>query len=90
MVKGTSRRVIVVNSPDTELFEQAIFIVRRNVAEKKDITAEALVDEACRVARSYSRTHTEKRPLLRPTGLFFWCAALVLAGGLALLVSRLL
>ena len=27
MVKGTSRRVIVVDSPDTELFEQAIFIV---------------------------------------------------------------
>ena len=30
MVKGTSRRVIVVDSPDPKLFEQAIFIVRND------------------------------------------------------------
>ena len=30
MVRGTSRRVIVVESPDTNLFEQAIFIVRND------------------------------------------------------------
>ena len=28
MTKGTSRRVIVVDSPDTGLFEQAIFILK--------------------------------------------------------------
>ena len=31
MVKGTSRRVIVVDSPDPNLFEQAIFIVKNDV-----------------------------------------------------------
>ena len=28
LVKGVSRRVVVVKSPDPKLFEQAIFIVR--------------------------------------------------------------
>ena len=32
MVKGLSRRVIVVDSPDPHIFEQAIFIVRNDAA----------------------------------------------------------
>ena len=39
MVKGTSRRVIVVDSPDTELFEQAIFIVRNDAMNRNGRTA---------------------------------------------------
>ena len=54
MVKGISRRVVVVESPDPQLFEQAIFIVRNDVAQKEGITPEQLVREACRVARSYA------------------------------------
>ena len=57
MVKGTSRRVIVVDSPDTDLFEQAIFIVRNDAMDRGGVTAQQLVDEACRVARSCSRSH---------------------------------
>ena len=40
MVKGTSRRVIVVDSPDTELFEQAIFIVRNDAMNRNGVPAE--------------------------------------------------
>ena len=65
MVRGTSRRVIVVESPDTNLFEQAIFIVRNDALSKDGVTAHQLVDEACRVARSYTRSHSTRRPLLR-------------------------
>ena len=50
MVKGTSRRVIVVDSPDTDLFEQAIFIVRNDAMDRGGVTAQQLVDEACRGA----------------------------------------
>ncbi len=32
MVKGISRRVVVVDSPDQRFFEQAIFIVRNDAA----------------------------------------------------------
>ena len=53
MVKGISRRVVVVDSPEQRYFEQAIFIVR-NDAAGEGVTAQALVEEAKRVARNYA------------------------------------
>ena len=53
MVKGISRRVVVVDSPDQRYFEQAIFIVR-NDAAGEGVTAQALGEEARRVARNYA------------------------------------
>lgn len=53
MVKGVSRRVVVVESPDARLFEQAIFIVR-NDAVHEGVTSRALIEEARRVARDYA------------------------------------
>ena len=53
MVKGISRRVVVVDSPDQRYFEQAIFVVR-NDAAGEGVTAQALVEEARRVARNYA------------------------------------
>ena len=47
MVKGISRRVVVVDSPDQRFFEQAIFIVRNDAAREG-------VEEARRVARNYA------------------------------------
>ena len=51
MVKGISRQVIVVHSPDPKLFEQAIFILK-NEAVEKGITEEALLKEAQSIIRS--------------------------------------
>lgn len=53
MVKGISRRVVVVDSPDRRFFEQAIFIVR-NDAAGEGVTSRELVEEARRVARDYA------------------------------------
>lgn len=55
MVKGISRRVVVVDSPDQRFFEQAIFFVR-NDAAGQGVTARELVDEARRIARNYAGT----------------------------------
>ena len=69
MVKGISRRVVVVDSPDQRFFEQAIFIVR-NDAGGEGVTARELVEEARRVARGYtggsrlSRAWREPNPLV--------------------------
>ena len=58
MVKGISRRVIVVDSPDPRIFEQAIFIVRNDAASGGGgVTSQQLVDQAVRIARNYTRTH---------------------------------
>ena len=45
MVKGVSRQVIVVHSPEPKLFEQAIFILKDD-AVGEGITDEALMKEA--------------------------------------------
>ena len=56
MVKGMSRRVVVVESPDRRFFEQAIFVVRDD-AMGKGVSSQQLVEEAKRVARNYSSGH---------------------------------
>jgi len=53
VVKGISRRVVVVDSPDQRFFEQAIFIVR-NDAAGEGVSSRELVEEARRVARDYA------------------------------------
>jgi len=53
MVKGISRRVVVVDSPDRRYFEQAIFIVR-NDAAGEGVSSRELVEEARRVAQEYA------------------------------------
>ena len=45
MVKGITKQVIVVHSPDLKLFEQAIFILRED-AVGEGITDEVLLKEA--------------------------------------------
>lgn len=65
MVKGISRRVVVVDSPDPNLFEQAIFIIRNDSVD--GISSQQLVDQAVRIAKSYARTHTPPRKRFRFT-----------------------
>ena len=51
MVKGISRRVVVVDAPDQRYFDQPMLSVR-NDAAGEGVTAQALVEEARRVARN--------------------------------------
>ena len=49
MVKGISRQVIVVHSPDPKLFDQAIFILKDGALGAEGVTEEALLQEAKRL-----------------------------------------
>ncbi len=51
MVKGISRQVIVVDAPETKLFEQAIFILRDG---SPAVTDEMLLKEADYLLRAAS------------------------------------
>ena len=53
------------------------------------MTAQQLVDEACRVARSYTRSHSTRRPLLRCGSPVFWSAAGALGIALVWLLTAL-
>lgn len=55
MVKGISRRVILVKSPDPRLFEEAIFIVREEALSDGGVTADQVLQEAQKVAKGYTR-----------------------------------
>ena len=55
MVKGISRQVIVVESPDKKLFEQAIFILREDAVGAEGITDAQLLREARQLIESPQR-----------------------------------
>jgi hypothetical protein len=76
LVKGISRRVIVVDSPDPHIFEQAIFIVRNDAATGGGVTSQQLVDQAVRIARNYVRTHGGTVPARRFSAPMLWAALL--------------
>lgn len=74
MVKGISRRVIVVRSPDPRFFEQAVFFLREDALHQDGITADQVVSEAKRVAAGYiRRSKSEPRRQGIPSGAK-WCA----------------
>ena len=60
MVKGISRQVILVQSPDTKLFEQAIFILKDSA---ENVTDEMLLKEAKQIINSYGRKKIHYGPV---------------------------
>lgn len=83
MVKGISRRVIVVESPDPRVFDQAIFILRNDILSEDGVSSRQLVDQAVRIAKSYTRSQgllPPKRHRMTPA------IAAMLGGGLMGLV----
>ena len=60
MVKGTTKRVIVVKSPDPKIFEQAIFIVKEDYRGKEGANSAEVLKEAQKVADDYIRASVSK------------------------------
>ena len=85
MVKGISKQVIVVNSPDKKLFEQAIFILHENAVGKDGITDELLLKEARQALRSYG-IGKRKRSVYGPV----WACGGAMVTGIAWLLTVLL
>lgn len=85
MVKGISRRVIVVDSPDPQIFEQAIFILR---TDGGGVSSQQLVDQAVRIAKNYARCQCLPRRRVRVPG-WLWAAIGAAAIGLTWLLCTL-
>lgn len=84
MVKGISRQVIVVHSPDPELFEQAIFILKDSAVGSEGITDAALLKEANRLIRAGA---ARKKGVYRFGGPVWACAGAAVTGIAWLLCS---
>ena len=85
MVKGVSRRVIVVDSPDPRMFEQAIFILN---GDGGGVSQQQLVDQAVRIAKNYAHTHST--PPRHRIGAPLWAAVGGAVIGIAWLLVTLL
>ena len=85
MVKGISRRVIVVDSPDPQIFEQAIFILR---TDGGGVSSQQLVDQDVRIAKNYARCQGLPRRRVRVPG-WLWAAIGAAAIGLTWLLCTL-
>lgn len=86
MVKGISKQVIVVQSADRKLFEQAIFILSDEAVRGKGVTDDMLLKEAKRLINNQNRTPKRKERIY-PIG---FCAAGALATGLVWLLTVIL
>jgi hypothetical protein len=53
MVKGVSKQVIVVKSPDGRMFDQAIFILREDALGEDGVDEETIIEQANRAASGY-------------------------------------
>ena len=87
MVKGISRQVIVVRSPDPKLFEQAIFILKDGAVGQEGITDEALLREAQQAVKNPERPGKKRH--LRYYGPVWACAGAAVTG-LVWLITALL
>ena len=62
MVKGTTRQVIVVRSPDPKLFEQAIFLLKEDAMEKHGLGEREILEQARRICCSELPKKKPRRP----------------------------
>ena len=83
MVKGISKQVIVVQSPDKDLFDQAIFILK-DEAVGQGITEELLLKEAQRTIN-----HSGRKRRLRYYGPVWACGGAMVTAAVWLLTILL-
>ncbi len=80
MVKGITRQVILVKSPDPRLFEEAIFIVKEEALAREGVSAERILKEARQAADGYlKRGKAWNRRLERLPGAVWASAGAVAA-----------
>jgi len=79
-IRGTGRRVIVVRSPDPEVFEEAIFVLRED--RMKNAGPQQVMEEARRAADAYLRKNSVpvRRQARGIRGLWIGLGAAVLGG----------
>ena len=83
MVKGTSKQIVVVKSPDPKVFEEAIFIVKEDFLGRGGSVnalkeAQKVANEYIRDAVVSGRRHFRIPPFIWAIGGAILCAAVLL------------
>ena len=66
MIKGCNRQVIVVKSPEPRLFEEAIFLLKEDAAERYGATEGELLEQARRLAEGFGGRRVGRKRRLPP------------------------
>ena len=88
MVKGTNRRVVVVRSPDPQIFEEAIFVIREDLFHRGG-SADKVLAEARQAANAYLRTAVRPRRFWERIPGTLYAAFGAVAAGIAWLAYHL-
>ena len=72
VIQGSAGNVIIVKSPNTEYFKEAIFILCDDLFTRRGVSRQQLLREARRAARDYCDEHTPPRDLTALWYLFFF------------------
>ena len=75
VVKGITRQVILVKSPDPKLFEEAIFIVKEEAMNREGVSADQVIRQARQAADGYLRNSRVSRGRLGALSGPLWGAA---------------
>lgn len=75
VVKGTTRQVILVKSPDPKLFEEAIFIVKEEAMNREGVSADQVIRQARQAADRYLKGSRVQSGKLGTAAGPVWCAA---------------
>lgn len=86
MVKGISKQVIVVQSQDKKMFEQAIFILSDEAVRGKGVTDDMLLKEAKRLIVQRGNPN-KRKSLFYPIAI--WSAGALAMGVVWLIVAIL-
>ena len=71
MVKGLTRKVIVIKSPDPKIFEQAIFIVKDDYLMTRGVDQKELMRQANAAASGYIKDayHSKRNRFMKTAAL---------------------
>ncbi len=88
MLKGAQKRMIIVRTGDSRYFDEAYFVLRREVGTQASLQSDML-SEANRILEESGVSSKERRRSVKVCALFF-LLGMLFGGGISVLVLLLL
>ena len=86
VIQGSAGNVIIVKSPNTEYFKEAIFILCDDLFTRRGVSRAQILREAQRAAWGYTDAHTPQRSVTILTRVFYFLLGAVAGLGTAFLL----
>ena len=86
VIQGVAGNVIIVKSPNTEYFKEAIFILCDDLFTRRGVNRAQILREAQQAAWGYTAAHTPQRSVTVLTRVLYFLLGTVAGLGTALLL----